>query len=103
VIYTWCNRSWDVDGLRPDLWELLSDRQALVPDIRRQFAHARSGDKQFQHEASRRVYVSFIGGEGCPPQIAASITDQVVDGLVVKEGKSSGQFSVISRANQPTT
>ena len=40
--------------------------QAVVLDILRQFAHARSGDKEFQREASHHVYVSLIGGKGCP-------------------------------------
>jgi hypothetical protein len=55
-----------VEGLRQDGWELLSDRQAVVLDILRQFAHARSGDATFQHEASHRVSVNFIAGKGCP-------------------------------------
>ena len=66
MICAWCSRSWDVEALRQDGWELLSDRQAVVLDILRQFAHARSGDTQFQQEVSQRVYVGFIGGEGCP-------------------------------------
>jgi hypothetical protein len=66
VICAWCSKSWDVEKLRRDGWELLSDRQAVDLDILRQFAHARSGDEEFQREASRHVYVSFTGGKGCP-------------------------------------
>lgn len=66
MICAWCHKSWDVDGLRRDGWELLSDRQAVVLNILRQFAHARSGDKEFQREASRHVYTSLIAGKGCP-------------------------------------
>ena len=64
VICAWCSRSWDVEALRQDGWELLSDRQAVVLDILRQFAHARSGDTQFQHEVSHRVYGLYAANLG---------------------------------------
>ena len=66
MICAWCSKSWDVDELRQDGWELLSDRQAVDLDILRQFAHARSGDKKFQRETSHHVYAGLIAGKGCP-------------------------------------
>lgn len=66
VICAWCGTSWDVDGLRREGWELLSDGHAVVLDVLRQFAHARSGDQEFQREVSRHVYDSLIAGHGCP-------------------------------------
>ena len=66
MICAWCSKSWDADELLRDGWELLSDRQAVDLDILRQFAHARSGDKKFQRETSRHVYVNLVAGKGCP-------------------------------------
>jgi hypothetical protein len=66
MICAWCGKSWNLDGLRHAGWEYLSDRQAVALDILRQFAHARSGDKEFQREASRYVCVNLVEGNGCP-------------------------------------